>query len=192
MPQTVAVSMKPRRPRAGILQLFHSSPAASYRMRARLRMPILILLFVFAALVYGAVWSFQALAVHFGTDVAIGVAAVVVAALATLVANWLQRRREVAPNLRGEGDWTHRVAGTWGEARLAAGKRLCEITQGAARGAYIFADLQGAQAERDANGWHVALRVADAANPRWQLPMPSEREAKRWARVFTLAIAQKL
>ncbi|MCG5074016.1 hypothetical protein [Paraburkholderia tagetis] len=155
-------------------------------------MPILVLLFVFAALVYGAVWSFQALATRFGTDVAIGVAAVFVAALATLLANWLRRRREVAPNLRGEGEWTHRVAGAWGEARLAAGKRLCEVKFGEARGAYIFADLRGAQPAHDASGWQVALSVADAGQPLWHLPMPSEREAKRWARIFTLAIAQKL
>ncbi|QBQ97296.1 hypothetical protein [Paraburkholderia pallida] len=155
-------------------------------------MPILVLFIVFAALVYGAVWSFQALAARFGTDVAIGVAAVVVAALATLLANWLQRRREVAPNLRGEGDWTHRVAGAWGEARLAAGKRLCEVKLGETRGAYIFADLKGAQPGEDASGWHVALSVADAGKPLWQLPMPNEREAKRWARIFTLAIGQKL
>ncbi|HKT95251.1 MAG TPA: hypothetical protein VJS30_01790 [Paraburkholderia sp.] len=155
-------------------------------------MPILVLLFVFAALAYGAARSFQALAARFGTDVAIGVAAVVVAALAALLANWLQRRREVAPNLRGEGGWTHRVAGAWGEARLAAGKRLCEVTLGTAHGAYIFADLQGAQPTRDASGWQVALSVADAGKPLWHLPMPSEREAKRWARIFTLAIAQRL
>ncbi|MDR3095905.1 MAG: hypothetical protein LBV73_02400 [Paraburkholderia sp.] len=155
-------------------------------------MPILVLLLVFGALVYGAVWSFQALATRFGADVAIGVAAVLLAALATLLANWLQRRREVAPNLRGEGDWTHRVAGAWGEARLAAGKRLCEVTLGETRGAYIFADLRGAQPTHDASGWQVALSVADAGRPLWHLPMSSEREAKRWARIFMLAVAQKL
>lgn len=159
---------------------------------SRLRMPILILLIVLAALVYGAVWSFQALATHFGMDVAIGAAAVAVVALAALLANWLRRRREIAPNLRGEGDWTYRVAGAWGEARLAAGKRLCDLKLGAAHGTYILADLQGAQPTRDASGWSVALSVADAAKPLWHLPMPSEREARRWARIFTLAIAQKL
>ncbi|NLP63903.1 hypothetical protein [Paraburkholderia sacchari] len=95
-------------------------------------------------------------------------------------------------SLRGEGDWTHRVAGAWGDVRLAAGKRLCEIKLGETRGAYIFADLQGAQPARDASGWQVQLRVADAGPLLWSLPMPSEREAKRWARIFTLAIAQKL
>jgi hypothetical protein len=155
-------------------------------------MPIFVLLFAFAALVYGAVRAYQSIAAHFGTGVAIGAAVVAALIVIALVAWWLQRRRDIAPNLHGEGNWTHRVAGAWGEARLAAGKRLCEITQGEQRGAYIFADLQSAQSERDANGWHVALRVADARMPLWQLPMASEREAKRWARIFTLAIAQKL
>ncbi|HTR05187.1 MAG TPA: hypothetical protein VMJ11_00660 [Paraburkholderia sp.] len=155
-------------------------------------MPILVLLFAFAALVYGAYWSFNAIAVRFGMGMAVGAAVLAAALFVALVAWWWRRRREIAPNVRGEGDWTHRVAGAWGEARLAAGKRLCEVTQGGAHGAYIFADLRGAQAARDADGWHVALRVADPKRPLWQLPMQNEREAKRWARIFTLAIAQHL
>ncbi|CAG9246347.1 hypothetical protein [Paraburkholderia unamae] len=155
-------------------------------------MPILVILFAFAALVYGAYWSFNAIAAQFGLGVAVGAAVLAAALFVALVAWWWRRRRDIAPNLRGEGEWTHRVAGAWGEARLAAGKRLCEVTQGGAHGAYIFADLRGAQPGRDADGWHVALRVADPKRPLWQLPMQNEREAKRWARIFTLAIAQNL
>lgn len=158
-------------------------------------MPILVLLFAFAALVYGAIWTFDAIAAHLGMGVAVGAAVVAAAVFVALVAWWWRRRREIAPNFH-DGDWTHRVAGEWGEARLAAAKRLVEITQGGAHGAYIFADLQGARAESGAGGkgggWRVALRVADAKQPLWQLPMPTEREAKRWARIFTLAIAQRL
>lgn len=155
-------------------------------------MPILVLFFAFAALVYGAYWSFNAIESYFGTGVAVGAAVIAAALFVVLVAWWWRRRRDIAPNVRGQGDWTHRVAGGWGEARLAADKRLCEVTQDGARAAYIFADLQGAQAARDAKGWHVALRVADPKRPLWELPMQSEREAKRWARIFTLAIAQDL
>ncbi len=155
-------------------------------------MPLFVLLFAFAALVYGALRAYQSIAAHFCVGVALGAAVVAALIVIALIAYWLQRRRDIAPNLHGEGNWTHRVGGAWGEARLAAGKRLCEITQGAEHGAYIFADLQSAQPERDASGWHVALRVSDARKPLWRLPMPSEREAKRWARIFTLAIAQKL
>ncbi|MCX5540402.1 hypothetical protein M3A49_13000 [Paraburkholderia sp. CNPSo 3076] len=155
-------------------------------------MPIVVVLFAFAALVYGAYWSFNAIAAQFGTGVAVGAALLAAALFVALIAWCWRRMRDVAPNVRGEGDWTHRVGGAWGEARLAAGKRFCELAQGGAHGAYIFADLQGAQPASDVNGWHVALRVADPKHPLWQLPMQSEREAKRWARIFRLAIAQKL
>lgn len=154
-------------------------------------MPILVLLFAFAALVYGAIQAFDAIAAHFGMGAAIGTAVVAAAIFVALVAWWWRRRRDVARNLHGDGDWTHLVAGEWGEARLAAGKRLVDMTVNGAHGAYIFADLRGAQAD-SAGGWHVALSVADAKHPQWQLPMPGEREAKRWARIFTLAIAQRL
>ncbi|WP_322102024.1 hypothetical protein [Paraburkholderia sp. J41] len=154
-------------------------------------MPILVLLLAFAALVYGAIRAFDAIAAWFGTAVALGAAVAAIALLVALAAWWWRRRREVAPNLGGQGDWTHRVAGEWGEARLAAGKRLVDMTVNGAHGAYIFADLRGARAD-SAGGWHVALSVADAKHPQWRLPMPNEREAKRWARIFSLAVAQRL
>ena len=84
-------------------------------------MPILVLLFALIALIYGAVRAFDALAVRYGNDVAMGVAAVVLAVIAVLIAAFVRRRREVAANLR-DGDWTHGLAGDWGEVRLAAGK----------------------------------------------------------------------
>lgn len=154
-------------------------------------MPILVLLLALIALIYGAVRAFDALAVRFGNDVAIGVAAVALAVVAVLVAAFVQRRREVAANLH-DGDWTHGLAGDWGEVRLAAGKRLCEVRVGAGHGSYIFADLQRAQPRHEPDGWRVALQVADREHPLWLLPMRSEREAKRWARIFALAIAQRL
>lgn len=154
-------------------------------------MPILVVLFAFGALVYGAYWSFVSLAARFGTPVASGVAVVVGLLVVAALARWWQRRRDVAPNLR-EGDWTHGLTGEWGGLRLAAGKRLCEVTLGAQHGAYIFADIEGAQAEQSEGGWRVALRVRDRVHPVWLLPMRDEREAKRWARVFGLAMAQRL
>lgn len=155
-------------------------------------MPVLVLLLVFAALVYGAVWSFHALAARFGLGVAIAAAVVAVAVLAALAARWWQRRRDVAPNLRDEGHWTHGVSGEWGAVRLAAGKRLCELRLEGVQGAYIFADLRAAQPAREAERWCVTLDVADPKQPVWNVPMDSEREARRWARIFALAMAQRL
>lgn len=154
-------------------------------------MPIFVLFFALIALIYGAVRGFDALALRYGHDVAMGVAALVLALVAALIAAFVQRRREVAANLH-DGDWTHGLAGDWGEVRLAAGKRLCDVRMGAARGSYIFADLQRAQAQQEPDGWRVALHVADRTHPLWLLPVKGEREAKRWVRIFSLAIAQKL
>ncbi|MCC8391089.1 hypothetical protein LJ656_00680 [Paraburkholderia sp. MMS20-SJTR3] len=154
-------------------------------------MPILVALFALIALVYGAVRAFDGLEAAFGLGVAIGVAVLAGALVVAALAYWWQRRREVAPNLR-DGDWTHELKGSWGSVRLAAPKRLCEIRVGDAQGAYIFADLLGAQVQgRDAQA-HVALKVKDPRHGEWLVPMTGERQARQWQRIFSLAIEQKL
>ncbi|MGF6771098.1 HAMP domain-containing protein [Paraburkholderia sp. GAS199] len=154
-------------------------------------MPILVALIALIALVYGAVRAFYALQAAFGLGVAIGVAVLVAVLVIAALARWLQRRKEVARNIR-DGDWTHELKGDWGSVRLAAGKRLCEIREGGEQGAYIFADLLGAEAQNHGAQWQVALKVRDAKHAEWQLPMRDARQAKQWQRIFTLAIEQKL
>ncbi|MEC5407932.1 hypothetical protein VOM14_20475 [Paraburkholderia sp. MPAMCS5] len=154
-------------------------------------MPILVGLLALAALVYGAIRAFDALQAAFGMAVAVGVAVLAALLLMAAVAYWWRRRREVAPNIR-DGEWTHQLSGSWGSVRLAAGKRLCEIRVGAQHGAYIFADLLGAEAQRHEAQWQVALTVKDAARGLWLLPMQSERQARQWQRIFLLAMEQKL
>ena len=155
-------------------------------------MPILIVLIVLIALIYGAVWSFDKLAVLYGYGVAIGAAVLAAALLIAVIAWWWRRRREVAANIH-EGDWTHELKGDWGEVRLAAAKRLCNLQVDGVQSAYIFADLEDATAQRDAqHGWQVDLKVKDAKRPVWSLPVGDERRAKQWARIFVLAIQQKL
>ncbi|CAB3752629.1 hypothetical protein [Paraburkholderia solisilvae] len=154
-------------------------------------MPIFVALFVLIALIYGAVRAFDALSARFGMGVAIGAAVVAAAAVLAGLAYWWRRRREIAPNIH-DGDWTHELNAPWGGVRLASGKALCAVQLDGAKGDYIFGDLQRALAERDGNGWRVGLQVKDAARPVWQLPMASERQARQWQRILTLAIAQKL
>ncbi|VXC24553.1 Signal peptide protein [Burkholderia sp. 8Y] len=162
-------------------------------------MPIVLALIALAALIYGAVWSFDALHARFGLGVAVGVALVAAAAIAAGIAYWLARRREIAPNLpRVKGDaatsWTHELKRDWGGVRLAAGKRLLDVRVGEASGHYIFADLRDAQLERDdaRGGWHVVLDVADTAHGQWRLPMTDRAEARKWTRILSLAVQQKL
>lgn len=163
-------------------------------------MPIVVALAVLVALIYGAVWSFHALSARFGVGVATGVAVVVAALIVAAIAYWLQRRREVAPNIaKGQdGDWTHELTRDWGGVRLAAGKRLCDLRVGDQSGGYIFADLRGARvqpAAGAAGAWQVALDVRDAKDPQrreWLLPMRDQREARKWARILSRAVEQRL
>ena len=66
------------------------------------------------------------------------------------------------------------------------------VTLNAVTGNYIFADLTGASVQQADQGWSMAITVNDRAHPQWVLPMDSQREAQRWARVVQLAIVQKL
>jgi len=154
-------------------------------------MPILVALIALIALVYGAVRAFYALKVAFGLGVAIGVAVLAALLLIGALAYWWRRRREVAPNVR-DGDWTHELTGSWGSVRLAAAKRLCEIRIGEQQGAYIFADLLGAQAQGRDTEARLAVKVRDARHGEWIVPMSGERQARQWQRIFSLAIEQKL
>lgn len=154
-------------------------------------MPIIVALFALIALVYGAVRAFDALETSFGLAVAVGVAIVVALLVIAALAYWWRRRKEIAPNVR-DGDWTHELKGSWGAVRLASGKRLCEIRLGAEQGAYIFADLRGAQARSAGGEWKVAVQVKDSRQGEWLVPMQSERQARQWQRIFLLAMDQKL
>ena len=154
-------------------------------------MPILVALIALIALVYGAVRAFYALQAAFGLDVAVGVAVFVGLLLVAAVVYWWRRRKEVAPNIR-DGDWTHELSGTWGSVRLAASKRFCEVRLGGELGAYIFADLLGAEVQCHDALWQVALMVKDAKHQVWVLPMLGERQAKQWRRIFLLAVGQRL
>lgn len=160
-------------------------------------MPIVVGLIVLGLLIYGAIWSFNAIHAHFGLGVAVGAALVVLALIAAGVMRWLASRREIAPNLRrGEsGDWTHELRTDWGGVRVAAGKRLCDVRIGDERGSYIFADLRGARMQEPAGGggaWQVVLDVQDAKHGEWKLPMRDRGEAHKWARILSLATQQKL
>jgi hypothetical protein len=154
-------------------------------------MPIIVALFALIALVYGAVRAFDALEASFGLGVAVGVAVVAALLVIAALAYWWRRRKEVAPNIR-DADWTHELTGSWGAVRLAAGKRLCEIRVGAEQGAYIFADLVGAEARGAGGESKLAVKVKDPRHGEWLLPMANERQARQWQRIFLLARDQKL
>jgi hypothetical protein len=154
-------------------------------------MPILVALIALIALGYGAVQAFHALQAAWGLAAAVGVAVVAGLLVIGALVYWRRRRKEVAANVR-DGDWTHEVKGSWGAVRLAADKRLCEIRLGQQEGAYIFADLLGAEVQRPGAQWQVVLKVKDPRHKVWVLPMRDERQARQWGRVLVLAVEQRL
>jgi hypothetical protein len=119
---------------------------------------------------------------------------VVLAALAALLAWWLKRRREIAPNMarNTQGGWTHELSRDWGGVRIAADKRLCDVRVNGETGSYIFADLREARAEETGGAWRVALDAKDNRHGEWHLPMQDREEAHKWARILSLAVQQKL
>lgn len=162
-------------------------------------MPIFVALAALAALIWGTVWSFDALQARFGLPAALAAAAVVLAALALAARVWVRRRREVAPNI-ADGVWTHQLDAHGARVRLSAPGRLVSMEVGGEHGEFIFADLADAAVRRAGGAWAVELKVRAVAQAgargvkraEWVIPVGSEREAKRWSRIFTLAMEQRL
>lgn len=90
-------------------------------------MPVVVALIALVALIYGAVRTFDAIQAAFGLTAALGAAVLAALLLFAAVAYWLRRRRQVAANVHGDGDWTHELKGAWGCVRLAVAKRFWEI-----------------------------------------------------------------
>jgi hypothetical protein len=162
-------------------------------------MPIFVALAALAALIWGAVWSFDAIQGRFGLPVALAAAAAVLVAIALAVHAWLRRRRDIAPNV-ADGVWTHRLDAHGARVRLSAPQRLMSLDVGGEHGELIFADLAESAVRRMGDAWTVVLKVRVAAHAgtrgskraEWVIPVPDEREAKRWSRIFTLAMEQRL
>ncbi|MGV2293042.1 signal peptide protein [Trinickia sp. YCB016] len=154
-------------------------------------MPIIIALLVLGALVVGAVYAFDFVAARLGEPAAIGISIVVALVVIALVARWIQRRREIAPNTK-EGDWTHALVQTWGGIRVSATKGLLWLSVDGAEGEYTLTDLHDCAATDMDGRWYLIVKVRDKVRAEWKLPMSNKRDADRWTRILTLAQAQKL
>ncbi|WP_010088949.1 hypothetical protein [Burkholderia ubonensis] len=154
-------------------------------------MPIFIALFALTALAWGAVHTFHVIAAQFGEPAAVAAAVLAAALLTALVARWVRRRRDIAPNTNEEG-WTHIVHRAWGELRVSATQGLLWLSHDGADGRYTLSQLDGCQAAPIGGRWHLVVQVRDAVRGEWKLPMMDKRDAQRWARVLMLAKDQRL
>ncbi|AOY94653.1 hypothetical protein BKK79_22360 [Cupriavidus sp. USMAA2-4] len=155
-------------------------------------MPIILLvLAMLGALVYGAVRLYLTVASAFGTLAGAGAVLAAAALLAALVAGLVRRYRSIhGTTVKGERILT--LEGPWGSVRVDAEHKHGLLTLHEARSRFIFADIAGAEPGGADGKWSLALRLEHNARPLWQIPMASRKEALRWARIFTLAAAQKL
>lgn len=83
-------------------------------------------------------------------------------ALFALVAWWLKRRRDIAPNTKEQG-WTHVVHRAWGELRVSATQGLLWLSHDGADGRYTLSQLDGCAAAPIGGRWHLVVQVRDAA-----------------------------
>ncbi|WP_201319631.1 hypothetical protein, partial [Burkholderia sp. E168m30] len=113
------------------------------------------------------------------------------ALLIALIAWWLKRRRDIAPNTK-EAGWTHIVHRAWGELRVSTTQGLLWLSHDSADGRYTLSQLDGCEAAPIDGRWHLVVRVRDAVRGEWKLPMMDKRDAQRWARVLTLAKDNRL
>ena len=154
-------------------------------------MPIIIAIVFLGALIFGAVYFFNALATHFGHAIAIGIFACGAILILGLITYWVQRYRDIAPNTK-EGDWTHKLTHASGSLFLSTTQGLLWLRSNNTDGHYTFSDLRDCLIEEKNSCWYLIVKVHDSTRPEWKLTMPNKRQAKRWARILRLAQIQKL
>lgn len=116
---------------------------------------------------------------------------VAAALLAYAVSAWLRSRREIAPNTK-EGGWTHVMRQGTALLQLSSTQGLLWMSLEGVEGRYTLTDIADCQARQAGGQWCLVVMVRDPRQPEWQLPVASRREARRWARVVTLARAGRL
>lgn len=155
-------------------------------------MPFILLGFaVLGALIYGAIRLYQTVAAAFGAIAGAGAVVLATALLFALVAGFVRRYRAIhGVNVKGERILS--LAGPWGSLRVDAEQKRGTLALDDARSRFIFADIAGAEPTNDQGTWVLALSLKHNAQPLWRIPMPTRTEARRWAKIFSLAAEQKL
>jgi len=152
---------------------------------------ILLGLAVIGALIYGAVRLYQTVAAAFGGFAGAGAVVLAIALLMASIADFVRRYRAIhGVDVKGERILS--LEGTWGSLRVDAEQKRGTLALDDAQSRFIFADIAGAEPANDQGAWVLALSLKHNARPLWRLPMPTHKEARRWAKIFLLAAEQRL
>lgn len=154
-------------------------------------MPLLLLPILLVALVLGAVWLYNQVALPFGPFAGFGAILAVIAAFVALIACLFRRYRAIhGTNIRGQRVLS--TEGSWGVLRLSAGDKTGALTLQGKNADFIFADITQAQAVLEDDGWAVHLTLRHQFEGDWLIPMYGRKQAKRWEKILSYAASQKL
>ena len=153
-------------------------------------MPLLLIPLVIAAMLFGAYRLYAEVADRFGAMVGTGAVILAVAILIGLVIGLIARHRYYHGKLQA-GRRLLDVSGEWGELTLNANDKHGRLQLNQQEVRFIFADIAAASCT-DAPEASVLLQLRHAAQDTWRIPMANRRQAKRWARILSLAASQQL
>ena len=155
-------------------------------------MPIIAAaLLIIAAIIYGAVMLYLTVAAAFGQIA--GTAAVLLAALllALFILMLIGQYRAIhGVTIKGQRVLTLKCA--WGQIRVDATQKRGELHLKGKPAYFIFADIESAQAVAQGKTWTLELRLNHNSQALWVIPMSNGKQARRWAKILTLAATQEL
>lgn len=147
-------------------------------------MPVVFILL--AALLFGLYELYAVTAGAWGM-LAGAVAVLVVSALATGCVVLLVRRHWALHGRRVNGQRLLRVSGDWGHMTVNAEGRRAQLRLGGQDVDFIFGDIASVAPSDDARHPGVVLRLRAPRPQEWRIPMRNAQQARRWARILTLA-----
>lgn len=154
-------------------------------------MPIVLAFIALAALIYGAVALYVAAAARFGWLAGVVADLLAVVAIVAVIAAVVHRYRTIHGKTVN-GKRVLSLTESWGDIHIDANEKRGSLAVDGRKAQFIFTDIGNVQAlTRDGN-WVLALHLEHNAQSDWEMPMPDRRQARRWAKIFTLAAEQNL
>jgi hypothetical protein len=155
-------------------------------------LPIIIAALAFiGAIIYGLVRLHTVVAQGYG-PLAGALAVLLCVALMGGLALLALRRYRAIHGVTVDGRRHVSIEGQWGGLTVDANGKHGSLNVAAQTAEFLFADIESAVPVRHDGAWTLALRLRHNARAEWTVPMPDGATARRWARILTLANAQKL
>lgn len=147
-------------------------------------MPVVFILL--AAALFG-LYRLYVFTAGFGGAIAAVAAVLATAAMAVgCVAFSVQRYRAVHGR-RIQGERLLEASGDWGHLVVNADGRRAQLRLDGQEVDFIFGDIASVAPSANPSNPCVVLQLRTTPMRDWHIPMPNPREARRWARILTLA-----